>query len=406
MELRYTHINNDVTTATMYLNGIIGEELDSAQFVREMNYLDSLDINDITIKINSGGGSVFAGLEIVDAIMEDRFFITAHVVGLAASMAGVIAMAANKVVMNDFALLMLHNPSGGDDEILNKVKNSLITIFNKRTGVNEKFIDMIMEKETWYTADEAKMYGFIDEVANTSKRVQVDVSNTSLKEMYNIFNKINFDEMTENEVTDNTEVTVEETVVETVIEAVEETPAVEEIANAEDVPATEEIVEETVEEVVEETPAVENKYSIQIDVQNMEVVTEKLDQLQKENEELKNQIAELVKKEEDRLKALQDAREEEIVTNAIDSGKISNEVKTTWKNLLKLDFENTVKALDNIIVNKTAVDVTKVINKNAEVSNMTWDEVFRSGKAQELKEKSPALYNQLYFDKYKVYPSN
>lgn len=130
--------------------------------------------DDITLIINSGGGDVFAGNEINYLISQYKGNTTADIVGIAASIATVIACGADKVRMAAGAQYMIHNVSGsasGDYHEMDKTSQILInanrTISNTyrlKTGMSEKDLLKLMDSETWMDAVKAKSYGFIDEI--------------------------------------------------------------------------------------------------------------------------------------------------------------------------------------------------------------------------------------------------
>ncbi|MBF0454006.1 MAG: ATP-dependent Clp protease proteolytic subunit [Magnetococcales bacterium] len=127
----------------------------------------------VDLYINSPGGSVFEGLAISNAI-ERRRTVTVHVDGVAASIASVIAISGEKLVMPSNSFLMVHNPSGtvaGDAEkmrkmgqTLDKVRDTLANKYSWKTGISVEEIKEMMSAETWLTAAEAKEKGFCDEV--------------------------------------------------------------------------------------------------------------------------------------------------------------------------------------------------------------------------------------------------
>lgn len=129
---------------------------------------------DLEIEINSGGGSVFAGSEIYTAIKEYKGDVIVKVVGIAASAASVIAMAGKKVVMSPTAQMMIHNASGiarGDHNemthvagILKSVNETVANAYRIKSGMDQKSLLSMMEKETWLTPAKAKEYGLIDEI--------------------------------------------------------------------------------------------------------------------------------------------------------------------------------------------------------------------------------------------------
>lgn len=161
----------------MRLFGEIGGQVDADLFARELAALD--DVADtVHLHINSPGGDVISGLSIVSAMRSMRAFIHVHVDGIAASMAAVIAIAGDKVSMQDYAKLMIHNPYPSDDsaEINDKMRKALANLTDtlqtilSRRGCKKEKIGSLMSAETWFTAEEAKAAGLIDEIVNTPRK--------------------------------------------------------------------------------------------------------------------------------------------------------------------------------------------------------------------------------------------
>lgn len=129
---------------------------------------------ELTFVINSGGGDVFAGNEINYLISQYKGTTIADIAGIAASIATVICCAADTVRMAAGAQYMIHNVSGmaqGDYREMDREKNVLLnankTISNTyrlKTGMSEKELLELMNKETWLDAAQAKEYGFVDEI--------------------------------------------------------------------------------------------------------------------------------------------------------------------------------------------------------------------------------------------------
>jgi ATP-dependent Clp endopeptidase proteolytic subunit ClpP len=136
--------------------------------------LKKIDASEITLFINSPGGSVFDGLAIYNAIRQHPANVTVKVMGVAASAASFIAMAGDKIVMPENTFMMVHNPMGGvfgnADEMrewadtLDKIAASLIAIYVARTGKTEDEVKALLNAETWMTAKEAVDLGFADTV--------------------------------------------------------------------------------------------------------------------------------------------------------------------------------------------------------------------------------------------------
>lgn len=128
----------------------------------------------IRLLINSPGGDVFAGVAIYNILSGVRPKLTAEVVGLAASAASVVALAASSVVMGQGAYFMIHDPWGvaigtADDmlkmaETLESMRGQFADIYSERSDLSRDDAIEAMSAETWYTADEAIEAGFADEV--------------------------------------------------------------------------------------------------------------------------------------------------------------------------------------------------------------------------------------------------
>lgn len=134
-------------------------------------FLDDLDPNkDLTIYINSGGGNVFAGITIYNMLKRHKGYKTVYVDGVAASIASVIALAGDRVVIPANAFMMIHKPWGGlvgnaDElremaDVLDRIQESILSIYqeNLREGVELSEIEEMINKETWLSGHEAMNY--------------------------------------------------------------------------------------------------------------------------------------------------------------------------------------------------------------------------------------------------------
>lgn len=144
---------------------------DPKRFVEQLRELRGRNLH---IRLNSPGGSVFDGAAIYNAIRQHEGFVQVDIDGLAASMAGIIAMAGHQVRMNQNAFFMAHNASGcvlGDyramrheADLLEKINRSLAKTLAIRSGKDHAEIVAMMDRESWFDADEAKAIGFADEI--------------------------------------------------------------------------------------------------------------------------------------------------------------------------------------------------------------------------------------------------
>lgn len=132
------------------------------------------DYETIEIEINSPGGSVFAGSEIYTALKKHKGKVTVDITALAASAASVIAMAGDVVRMSPTSQMMIHNVSsqGSGDyrdmehlaEVLKQANETIASAYILKTGKSKEEILEMMDKEKWFTAEQAKEQGFIDEI--------------------------------------------------------------------------------------------------------------------------------------------------------------------------------------------------------------------------------------------------
>jgi ATP-dependent Clp protease, protease subunit len=141
-------------------------------------FLDELKalgpVTELSVRINSPGGSVFDGLAIYNALKRHEARVTVWIDGIAASIASMIAMAGDEVVMPENAMLMLHDPSGlvmgtASDmramaEALDKMKAGLVAAYRYKSGSDDAEIEALMAAETWLSAQEAVALGLADRV--------------------------------------------------------------------------------------------------------------------------------------------------------------------------------------------------------------------------------------------------
>ena len=127
------------------------------------------------LHIHSPGGDVFDGIAIYNLLKNHPANVTVYIDGLAASMASVIAMAGNEVIMPENAMMMIHKPwgiQGGDAEdmrkyadLLDKVENTLIPAYANKTGKTPEELAEMLSAETWLNGKECVEQGFADKLA-------------------------------------------------------------------------------------------------------------------------------------------------------------------------------------------------------------------------------------------------
>lgn len=144
------------------------------KFVKELN---ELDVDEIQLHINSPGGSVWDGTAIMNALRSHKATVKVTVDGIAASIASVIAMAGDEIVMARGSQMMIHNPSAGvwgqaSDlikvaGILEKMTVNAAEIYTARAGGTPAQWRKAMDAETWYNAAEAVTAGLADRTDDT-----------------------------------------------------------------------------------------------------------------------------------------------------------------------------------------------------------------------------------------------
>lgn len=162
------------------LNGEINDNTANI-IVAELLYLDSLNHNDISIYINSPGGSITSGMAIYDTMNFIKSEVSTICIGMAASMAAFLLSSGQKG--KRLALpnseVMIHQPLGGAQgqateikiaaERILKLKNNLNKILSKNTGKPLNQIEIDTERDYFLSAKEAKNYGLIDKIIEIKK---------------------------------------------------------------------------------------------------------------------------------------------------------------------------------------------------------------------------------------------
>jgi ATP-dependent protease ClpP protease subunit len=167
--------NRSWRMAKVLLYGAVGawyDELDAKSVVKKLSAL--ADDEDLEVRVNSAGGSVFDGMAIYNTLRNRKGTVRVHIDGLAASIASVIAMAGDEIVMEPGSMMMVHNPwnitmGDADDhresaELLDKVRDSIAVAYEQKTGIPRQELIGLMDDETWMTADEAVDRGFATKV--------------------------------------------------------------------------------------------------------------------------------------------------------------------------------------------------------------------------------------------------
>jgi ATP-dependent protease ClpP protease subunit len=159
------------------LYGVIGDDcagLDAAWLVSRI----ATSPEDISVRINSLGGLLFDGFAIYNALKQSPRTVTVYIDGVAGSIASAIAMAGDRIIMAESAVLMIHKPSDGTygeapllratADRLDMLQGQLVQIYAQRTGLSVEELQPMLDAETWLTAAEALALNFIDEISGAS----------------------------------------------------------------------------------------------------------------------------------------------------------------------------------------------------------------------------------------------
>lgn len=325
--------------ADLLIYGEIADEVNaegmvgSRDIVRDLLLLGK-SCDRVRVRINSQGGEVYAGIAIFNAIRRSPCDIAIYTDGIAASIAGIIAMCGRRHYMSRFSRLMIHSVSGGVygntsdlqkmiDEIkgLEETISSIIAERMQVTAeeVRQRYFD---GEDHWFTAEEAVSLGLADGIYD-AELPGADASIPS-GELYNkvLTNRLAFVKPS--------------TINDMQLEKLKKIPR---FANV----ATEEEALAGITELSAENDALKAER----------------DQLKAENNTLREQLA-----------ASENEQVETILNSAVSAGKIKEGDRETYRNLLKADRASAVKLIDSI---KSGRRVSDDIGKSAEDNLGPWD---------------------------------
>mgnify|MGYP003114475384 FL=1 len=326
----YNIENKADKSADVYIFNEIGDYGVTAQdFISEIKDLKNTPIN---LRINSLGGDVFNGMAIYNLIKKREAKTTVYIEGIAASIATIIALGADEVVMSENSLFMIHNAWGGtmgdakemrkSAQTLEKINKELTDIYVKKTRLPYNEISDMMDEETWLSAEEAYELGFVDTISDAIKvAAKYDVS-----KFKNITN-----EQIENKLSNN-------------IKSKKMTNELKEWFNNK--------VEEIIATVKSDAKSSDNvvKEEITVNVGDKEEIMNKISDFETKNIELSEKIALL---------------EEELASAKGTNETLSNEVESLNTKLNKADAVGTEIKTDN----DPAVVENKKVDANADFYN-------------------------------------
>ena len=306
-EAKYKAIQKDkaknMAKVSIDILGEISESVNSYNSVRtKINQANGQPIN---LTISSGGGSVTEGMGIADLVANYPEETTATGIGLVASIATVVLLAADKVKMTENAFMMIHRPwsytMGNADELeataelLDKMEAKLLDIYTasviKRKGEQKNLKEIItnmMAAETWLTAQEALEFGFIDEIVKVGeKNIDMLPLQNSLNKFLNVPAALLNNTKKEDEMGSSI---LEK--IKSLLNSIDETPTVENVIEEEKV-----IEEPEMDEVEKAISMLKEKGYIVMSPDEMDAINskqkEEMESMYKKTEEQKNSITEI-----------------------------------------------------------------------------------------------------------------
>lgn len=180
-------VNKSSIKAEILMYGAIGDFFweDSFSIEDFKNALDEIPdtVTEIDLRVNSPGGDVFAGYVMYNRLRQHKAKVTAYVDGYAGSIASLIILAADEVVMGEVATIMIHKPwafTGGNSsdlmnliERLDAIEDQLISVYKRKTGIDRTELTSMLAKETEFSSAQAVEAGFADRIETDEENVAI-----------------------------------------------------------------------------------------------------------------------------------------------------------------------------------------------------------------------------------------
>lgn len=367
---KFTFLNVVVTSqgrASLMIYGNIGSEdgVNAEMVTSELIALQQ-EYPNIDVHINSKGGEVFAGIAIYNALRNSTSNINIYVDGVAASMAGVIALCGKPMYMSRYSRLMLHQVSGACAgsardmrecaDLIEGLETSLAEMISNRCGmpadaVKAEFFD---GTDHWMTAEEAQRRRLCDGIFNVSGAESLGAAPTA-EAIYAFANSLQ--SIPSN--TDKMEL-FNELKKESSFKDLSEEQALAKIR--------------TLDNAAAKVPALEAK------------------------------VADL----EAKLKAANESAITTYLNQAVTDGRISADQVDTYKALMNANEDATRKIIDALPAKKQSLSIKDLLGKTGgvpsgaknDLATMSWDEIDKAERLAELKNEHPDLYKAKYLEKF------
>lgn len=176
---RWFNISKGDETAEVMIYDVIGDWWDGVLAKDFAKEISELDVDELTVRVNSPGGLIYEGLAIYNALKQFNGKVIVKIDAVAASIASIIAMAGDEIQMPPSADIMIHNPwsfvAGDANDMrqeaneLDRLKEKLINIYAERTGLARDELSRMMDDETWMDGAQAVSLGFADTLLESQK---------------------------------------------------------------------------------------------------------------------------------------------------------------------------------------------------------------------------------------------
>jgi len=349
--------------ASIMLYGAIGQEaaVNPERVVSELLALQQ-DFPFIDVHINSNGGEVFAGMAIYNALRASNADINIYIDGVAASIAGVIALCGKPLHMSRFSRLMLHQVSGGCNgsaealrkcaDMIESLEGSLSEMIGNKCGMTPEDVraEFFDGEDHWMTADEAMRRGLCDDIFDVAGAEILGPAPTA-EAAYAFANS---------HLEDNRKPSIK----------------------THKMDFFNELTKEVSFKDLNEEQALDQIRTLANDAAKVPALQAQVDSLK------------------DQLKAAKEAEISAYLNKAVSEGRIAKDQVDTYTALLAVDETNTRKIIDAMPAKQQPVNIADVLKGAAgaaasgaakDLAHMSWDEIDKANRLAELKE-NPELY--------------
>lgn len=340
-----------------------GQKVDSSRVVAELMDLQ-LRYKKIDVRINSNGGDVFSGIAIYEALRTCKAEVTIYVDGVAASIAGIIAMCGKPLYMSPYARLMIHSVSGGGygnatelrelAALMENLESDLAKMIAGRCGMKPEDITAryFDGNDHWLTAQEAVDMKLADGIYSIPDSDAPEGQTN--EEVYKFFyNRLNTNQTNIRDMA--------------LLDKLRMLPSFKDVNDEQG--------------VIDLVRSLENKAT-------------KVDALEKANNAYKERIEQAESKEIDA-----------ILNKAVSEGKITKEQLPSFKTLMDKDRKTTEALLNSMKPTATRRAVDYIDDKTGggdSLVNKSWDEIDKAGRLKELKDTNIELFKNKYKEHFGV----